>query len=302
MPLGMLYGAVPMIKHKRLIKHKELFPWEKHRPGTSKKRMDPESYDDKEYRAHIDAESFAWMVLWGIIEKTEFDITETINYWWSRAYTKEFPKEGGTLQDLTERIFTRLIDRGHDSKEIDPKESDYKLPSFLRDNCSNWKSAKDRFIHKLNQEVLMAKIKIKKTGKDPLPEKLDKKTKTNKEPVKSSPEAPKWVTSSRPDTKAHNSKLRVCELLLEREHSDSEISLMVDSELDYKLTEDRINFYRKTLNLGRFAPLGFERPDEPVEEILKGSSKKVDSKDSKGSKKSEKNVPIKKFKVKLKKK
>lgn len=268
-----------MLKHKvkaePVVKHKELMPWELHPPGSARSSKMPEGFDEKEYKAHLDADAFMWMLYWASNPDHKFDLDETINYWWKRAYNKPFPDEGGIAADLVDRVYCRLIDRGHDSKRIEPQESDYELPNTLLSN-EHWEQAKDRKIVYIQQmEAEMAKISLKKsaktdtksTGKEAPPKASKTVTKTA-----SSDDAPAWITSSKPGTKAHDSKVKVCELLMERKYSDEEIALMVESELEYKINPDRVSFYRKTLNKGQFAPLGYEAPDEPVQPIEKDGS------------------------------
>jgi len=134
----------------------------------------------------------------------------------------------------------------------------------------------------------MAKIMLKKgAGK----KSAESKTETPKRRA-SSGEIPAWITSSKPGTKAHDSKELVCKLLMERKHSDADIVLMVEGELDYKVTEDRVNFYRNTLNKGHFEPLGFEKPEPEVEQITESSGVKPSKKSS--AKKAPAKAPAKK--------
>lgn len=90
-----------------------------------------EGFNEKEYRSHLDATAFMWMIYWSVRSDHQFQLDKTINYWWTRAYIKPFPQEGGTAADLVDRIYVRLIDRGHDSRRIEPEESDYELPDAL---------------------------------------------------------------------------------------------------------------------------------------------------------------------------
>ena len=64
---------------------------------------------------------------------------------------------------------------------------------------------------------------------------------------------------------------------MERKYTDEEIASMVEAELEYKINTDRVAFYRRTLNKGQFAPLGYEAPDEPVQPIEKDGSAPVKS-------------------------
>ena len=57
--------------------------------------------------------------------------------------------------------------------------------------------------------------------------------------------------------------------------------------MEYKINPDRVAFYRRTLNKGQFAPLGYEAPDEPVQPIEKdGSAPAKSAKAEKAPKKS----------------
>lgn len=256
----MYIGAVLMI-----VKHKKKNPWETHTEGTCKKRMVPESFNEKEYRAHIDADIFMWNIFWSLDNNHPYNTDKIVNEFWYKVYRKPFPEEGGTLEELFERIYSRLIDRGHDSQRIEPKESDYNLPVILE---AIWQTAKDKNILKLNEEELEMARATKKTTKTTT--KPDEKKATKKAtPVAtvSSGDAPAWITGSKPGTKAHESKVKVCELLLERKYSDEEIALMVESEIEYKITPDRVGFYRRTLNKGQFEPIGYPAPEEPVQPI-----------------------------------
>lgn len=114
----------------------------------------------------------------------------------------------------------------------------------------------------------MAKI-LKKGGVKSSTKSESTAKKTVSKTTTVSSDASAWVTRSKSGTKAHDSKVKVCELLLEREYSDEEIALMVESELEYKITANRVAFYRRTLNKGQFEPLGFDPPDEPVQPIEK---------------------------------
>lgn len=261
--------AEPVFKHKR-----EPFPCELHPPGSTRSKKRPEGFNEREYRAHLDADAFTWMLYWASNPDHKFDLDEMINYWWKRAYNKPFPNEGGIAADLVDRIYCRLIDRGHEFQRIEPQESDYELPEPLL-RSEYWKKVKGRKIVYIQQtmEAKMAKISQKKSAKTDVkstgaPPKVSKTA--NK--AASSNDVPAWITSSRPGTKAHDSKIKVCELLLERKYSDEEIALMVESELEYKINPDRVAFYRRTLNKGQFAPLGYEAPDEPVQPIEKDGS------------------------------
>lgn len=277
-----------VLKHKKDIKHKELLPWELHPPGSSRVERYPRDFDRKKYKSHLMADVFAWMVYSACQDNSNFDITEIINYWWRYVYTKDFPEKGGLLDDLTERIYQSLVDRGHDSIKISPEESDYNLPKFLIDN-GQWYKKKKLVIHEISiEEVFMAKIVLKKkatansgaSSKDAKTQKGSQKAPAkgagkSSEKVKGDSDTPKWIANSRPGTKAHESKVRCCELLLERKHTDEEIALIIESELDYKIdAEHRVNFYRYTLNKGRFAALGFETPNPPVEKIEASGAKK----------------------------
>lgn len=267
----------PVLKHKR-----EPFPWELHPPGSARSKKEPEGFDEREYKAHLDADAFTWMLYWASNPDHKFDFDETVNYWWKRAFADDipFPNEGGIAADLVDRVYCRFIDRGHEFQRIEPQESDYELPETLL-RSEHWKKAKDRkivYIQQMMEAKMAAKISLKKsvktdaksTGAPPKASKTANKT-------ASSNDIPAWITSSRPGTKAHDSKIKVCELLLERKYSDEEITLMVESELEYKINPDRVAFYRRTLNKGQFAPLGYEAPDEPVQLIEKDGSAPAES-------------------------
>lgn len=260
-------SSVAVVKHRR-----EKYPWEKHPPGSARRYKYPANFNVRECHAHTNADAFAWMVYWGCVPGHNFNIDKIVNDWWNYGYRKEFPEKGGTLADLVDRIYCRLIDRGHDSLRIDPKESDYDLPSFLQQSKS-WQDAMQKQIVKLESEELdMAKITKKSVAKKSTGKSASTSAKqsTKKAPVADAdPNIPAWITSSKPGTKAHESKVKVCELLMEQSYSDEEIALMVESEIEYKINPDRVAFYRRTLNKGQFAPLGFDAPDSPIQPIEK---------------------------------
>lgn len=306
------------IKHKMrpTVKHKELYPWQKYPPGSASKRVMPENFNERECRAHTDADAFVWMVFWGCIENSGWDIKVILTDWWNNAYTKDFPEKGGTVKDLTERIYCRLIDNGHAKHHIDPEECDYELPSPLRRNNGNWKAMQDVNITLTEEDLMKIKLKkkVSKTGAPPAEEKLEasKASKGKKQTIgemsnaEGNSDIPKWVLSSRPGTKAHESKVKCIELLLERKYTDEEIILMVESEVGYSLNQDRINFYRYTLNKGRFEPFGFKAPSPQVERIGEDEKPASSKKSVPAKKASAKKVPSKKAgtkkSVKLKKK
>lgn len=263
-----------MLKSK--IKHKRQDPddpWVKHPPGSANKDRYPEGFDKLKNAALTNPYIFIWDLYWCI--KGDHDLDVLINKWWNSIYTKEFPEEGGCLLELVEKIFNRLIDVGHETAGIEPEEKDYVLP--LDSILSELDTKQNKHISKtfLEEEFTMAKAPKKSVAKKKA---APKKTAVKKTAAKKTVEkkttttetdndAPKWVTSGKPGTKAYDSKVLICKLLMERKHTDTEICLMVDSELDYKVSEDRVNFYRHTLNKGRFAPLGFKAPKDPVEQI-----------------------------------
>lgn len=43
---------------------------------------------------------------------------------------------------------------------------------------------------------------------------------------------------------------------------------MVASEMGYTLSVSRVNFYRETLNKGRFEPIGFKQPNPLIQRII----------------------------------
>lgn len=268
----------PVLKHKR-----EPLPWELHPPGSARSKKEPEGFDEREYKAHLDADAFIWMIYWASSPDHKFDLDETVNYWWKRAFADDipFPNEGGIAADLIDRVYCRLIDRGHEFQRIEPQKSDYKLPDTLL-RSEYWEKAKDRKIVYIQQmmeaKMAVAKISLKKSVKtDAKSTEAPPKVSKTVNKTASNDDVPAWITSSRPGTKAHDSKIKVCELLLERKYSDEEIALMVESELEYKINPDRVAFYRRTLNKGQFAPLGYEAPDEPVQPIEKDGSAPVKS-------------------------
>jgi len=266
-----------MLKHKiqdPIVKHKELMPWELHPPGSARAHPRIHGHDPKHYRAHLDADAFIWMVYWSSKPDHPFNLDDVLNYWWTRAFNKPFPHEGGIAADLVDRVYCSLIDRGHDSVRIEPQESDYELSGILL-RSEQWEQAKDSHVNYIQpeQEAYMAKIlkKPASAGSKKTETAPPKATKTVTK-TESSGDAPAWITSSKPGTKAHDSKVKVCELLMERQYSDEEIALMVESELEYKINPDRVAFYRKTLNKGQFEPLGYDTPDPAVIPIEKDGS------------------------------
>lgn len=261
-----------MVMHKMIteIKHKELEPWEAHPPGSAKPNRYPDGFDLHGYRSHRDSDSFAWMLYWAMQDSSKIDLQGTLNYWWSFVHSKTFPEGGATVADLSDNIFQRLIDNGHESNRLEYTEKEYSLPTFILKNAQ-WNIVKERIVHHIQpEEAEMAKIFLKPKG-GVLPPKNVPAVSAKRESTPREEGVPKWVTSSRPGTKAHDSKIRICELLMEQKHSDSEISLIIESELEYNVSTERINFYRYTLNKGRFAPLGFEKPAKDIEEIKKSS-------------------------------
>ena len=153
----------PVLKHKR-----EPLPWELHPPGSARSKKEPEGFDEREYKAHLDADAFIWMIYWASSPDHKFDLDETVNYWWKRAFADDipFPNEGGIAADLVDRIYCRLIDRGHEFQRIEPQESDYELPEPLL-SSEYWKKIKGRKIVYIQQtmEAKMAKISQKKSAK-----------------------------------------------------------------------------------------------------------------------------------------
>lgn len=268
-----------------MIKHKDpdmRNPWDKFPPGSASKDRYPEGFDPKKCKAITNANIFMWDLYWCLEKEKDLDVF--INVWWNNIYLKDFPEEGGCLLELVEKIFNRLIDIGHEEEGIEPEEKDYNLPldSILR----QLSTFQNKHISKtfLEEDDIMAKVAKKETAKAPakkvpakkaavgkVPAKAAEKKPVKKAPVKepkaTDSDVPAWITSGKPGTKAYDSKVLVCDLLMKRKHTDAEICLMVDSELDYKINETRVNFYRYTLNKGRFAPLGFDAPNPPVEQV-----------------------------------
>lgn len=293
-------------------------PWVKHPPGSAKTEKYPDGFDLNENRAHATPFIFSWDIYWSCENIEELSLT--INLWWESAFEKGFPEEGGTAYELVDLIYNRLIDNGHDEIGINPIESDYVLPGFLTRN-EKWKGLKGNTISQtFNEEERMAKLVLKKKAapvkgeNKTVPPKADKGKKVLKKAEKpakeekpkrtrGTDEVPPWIINSKPGTKAHESKKMICKLLLERKHTDTEIALIVNSELEYNVSESRINFYRYTLNKGRFAPIGFPAPKTEIEPIEKGGKKTVTAASSKktSKKSATEPAPVKK-KLVLKKK
>ena len=245
---------------------REILPWEKYPPGSCASRTFPESYDRKKYNARRDAHAFIWMVFWGCTYDGKFNLEITINEWWSTVFKKRFPMEGGTVEDLVDRIYCQLIDKGYEVQNIEPDESEY-CPPILQDNCANWIRNKSRTIHYLREADMALKLKKKlltKASKNVVDKKQVKEKNVSRKDS-SDGSIPQWATSGREGTKAYDSKALCCKLLLERKHTMSEIALMVESELDYTINEDRVNFYRKCLNKGHLVHFGYDVPNKPVE-------------------------------------
>lgn len=121
----------------------------------------------------------------------------------------------------------------------------------------------------------MAKLTLKglkKPGSATTPSAKPEQARTSKA-TRNSDAIPNWVQVSKPGTRAHESKVRICDLLLDQQHTDAEIALIIDGELEYKVSEGRINFYRDTLNKGRFdtEPFNFSKPDPAIERIVQSA-------------------------------
>jgi hypothetical protein len=266
---------IDIINDESKVKHKDIPPWVRYK-GLGVKSRNPISFCEKEYHGHNTAMSFIWVLYWAIEPDHKFKVSSIINYWWSKAYTKPFPEDGGQLDDLTERIYHKLIDIGHESQNIEPLEKDYTLPTILT-NKSSWYFVKDDHINKhIIEEADMARIlkkgKVKKVQRKEPVSKSQNDDAIVKDDTKAS-KFPSWVNSSKPGSKAHDSKVRICELLMEQKFTDSEIAEKILSGIEYKVTEDRVSFYRKTLNKGHFEPLGFPKPDKPIMSIKNDAKK-----------------------------
>lgn len=273
-----------MIKHKLTTSSEELAPWEKHPPGSGKVERFPEGFDPKENKAHTNAWMFVWEVFWGMKGEEKYSLNKNLNRWWDSCFTKEFPEEGGTVSSIVDLIYNKLVDLGHEEVGIDPTESEYELPSIITAQ-QEWSTVKGEKVNKQSyEEETMAKIILKKKVVASV---IDKKGKAKAAPTSTGDDEqpdtgkakrtrsdgiPKWVTSSRPGTKAHESKLLICKLLMERKHTDEEICIMVEAELEYAVSVPRVNFYRDTLNKGRFEPLGYKQPSPLVENIVNKSA------------------------------
>lgn len=274
-----------MIKHKLTTEsYEDPAPWEVHPPGSGKVERFPEGFNLKENKAHTNAAMFMWEVYWGLKKHEQYDLNKNLNRWWDSCFTREFPEEGGTVSSIVDLIYNKLIDLGHEEVGIDPVESDYDLPLIITAQ-PEWSTVKSETVNKQSyEEESMGKIILKKKVPASV---VDKKAavapKTKTRPAELSEDdapdtgkakrtrsdgIPKWVTSSRPGTKAHESKILVCKLLMERKHTDEEICIMVEAELEYAVSVPRVNFYRDTLNKGRFEPLGFKQPNPLVENIV----------------------------------
>jgi hypothetical protein len=276
-----------MIKHKFTSSSEDKAPWELHPPGSGKVERFPEGFDPKKNKAHTNAWMFIWEIYWGLKKHEQYNLNENLNRWWDGCFTRDFPEEGGTVSSIVDMLYNKLIDLGHEEVGIDPTESDYDLPSIITAQ-QEWSTVKGEIVNKQSyEEESMAKIILKKkvpvsvidkkaakpvhskteTADDDAPD-TGKAKRTRSEGI------PKWVTSSRPGTKAHESKLIICKLLMERKHTDEEICIMVEAELEYAVSVPRVNFYRDTLNKGRFEPLGYKQPNPPVENIVNKSAVK----------------------------
>jgi hypothetical protein len=272
-----------MIKHKITGSHEDLAPWEMHPPGSGKVERFPEDFDPKENKAHTNAYIFVWEVYWGLKGNEKYSLKQNLNRWWDNCFTKDFPEEGGTVSSIVDLIYNKLVDLGHEEVGIDPTESDYDLPSIITAQ-QEWSTVKGETVKKQSyEEETMGKIILKKkvpasvvdkkaAGKKPVAQEAGDESDTGKTKRTRSDGIPKWVTSSRPGTKAHESKLLICKLLMERKHTDEEICMMVEAELEYGVSVPRVNFYRDTLNKGRFEPLGFKQPEPLVENIVNKSA------------------------------
>lgn len=262
------------MKRKWIIpKRTEVYPWEREYAGKNYK-PETSARDTALVRYH----SFSWMVFAAIQPDSKFDLTEIINSYWRYAFTKPFPTEGGKLETLYTTIAEKLYEDDAENYGVNLDESPF-VPFNTLFREPGWAIVKDLHIEKINilKEYDMATAKPKGKGK------VSKdKAKAKEVPAKASA---KTDDEKKPKmTKKRQAEIRVCELLLEREYTDTEISEKLMEELEYNMVPRRVKKRRFRLNSGGMEDFGFPKPDEPVEEI--GGSDESEEKPSKEKKSS----------------
>jgi len=282
-----------MIKHKRILKHKKpvyIPPWERPVDASDDnggwRKYDPDSYESRHYRAHVQPGAFTLMVYWSI--KGKFNLEETIHSYWENSTDEEFPEEGGDAHALLRSILKNLIIRGHRKNHIKLEDGEECVfPTMWNEIWDNLKT-----IH-INKETKMAK-----KFKDPA--EIDGPKKAKPQPQA---EGGPRMTLKRQAT------IRCFEMLLEEIHTDEEIIDTIMDELEYKFIPSMIKRRRKMLNEGEAEEFGFETPDAPVEEIggdeeqaivqpKKSPLKPMKKKSTKAEPPLNKSLSVKKFKTK----
>lgn len=250
-------------------------------------------------------QQFMWMVNAAILDD-KFDLDNIVNQYWSYAFVKPFPSEGGTLDGLYSSISRQLYENDAETYGVDLEEYPYEsIFNIFKRNYGNWEACKNRHIPKINltMEAEMARTTTPKKGtaKKPVKNK-GKGTTAGKDTKPTGDSGPKM-------TKKRKAEILCCELLLKRKLTDAEISEQINEELEYNMLPRRVAKRRNRLNAGEMSNFGFDAPSKPVEEIGggdkptsrgKGKTKKEPEKPEKGAAK--KPFAKKKMKFKLKKK
>lgn len=238
-----------MLKHKRILKHRYIDPWNRTYENVYTP-PDPYSLSSRERKAHTQAGALEWMVYWCIHGK--FNLQKTINDYWRYSTKEEFPEEGSSADVLLTTIMKNLLITGHRKNQVNllEGEEDY-FPTMW---IELWDKLKT--IH-INKEKEMGK-KFKDPAELDVPE--EKTNKAGKPLPKGEPGGPRM-------TAKRQASIRCFELLLEEKYTDQEIIDLVEEELEYKFIPSMIKRRRKMLNEGDAVDFGFEIPATFVEEV-----------------------------------
>lgn len=234
-----------------------LYKFRKEHPHPEKKQSIP-GFDSKEYRRKVQYFAFLTMVRASCREGSKFDKNRILNEWWNFAFIKPFPKEGGSLLELTEKIRHKIWEDQYD----EPAEAD---PYMLR-NSQDFQGAKNCHIPKLQTEEALMAIKSKTKSKTKTKAKPEGKAKSAKESKK----APRKEPKDRKLDKSGQSRLMCVELLMEKKYSDEEIVEKITEELDYPYSVKRVARIRTGINDGKREKQGIPAPNPPLEPIEKG--------------------------------
>jgi hypothetical protein len=208
-----------------------------------------------EYRKKVNYFAFLTMVVAACRKDSLFNPTKVLNDWWRFAFVKPFPQDGACIEELTERIRTKLWEDCHD----EPVPDD---PIMLQDK--DYQESLYCQINKLNPEEVSVTTKTKTKTKT-------KATKT-KQPAKGKGKTARKEPKERSLDKSGQSRLMCVDLLMEKKYTDEEIVQKITDELDYPYSVKRVDRIRQGINEGKREKKGIPAPNPPLEPITKGSS------------------------------